>query len=182
MPTSLPTSTAWTMYDYLRLIEEIVCIHNIKDIIIICHSFGFRIVSLMNGKFAIKKIIVTGGAGLKKIKIIKKIARNNDFLLLKLEKFKFLYKKLASKDYINLTPINKETFKNVVNFNGKNLIKFSCPLLLFWGKKDFDTPLYMAKKIKKQNRSAQLITTNSGHFAYIEDIDYFNHCIMEFLK
>jgi len=181
IPTILPTITIWTLHDYLTLIEEIVAIHNIKNMIIVCHSFGFRIVSLMNGKFVIKKLIITGGAGLKKIKIIKKIAKNNDFLLLKHDKFKFLYKKLASKDYIRLTPINKETFKKIVNSNSKNLIKFSCPLLLFWGKKDFDTPLNLAKKIKKVN-SAKLITTNSGHFAYLEDNDYFNHCILEFLK
>lgn len=181
MPTISPTCTLWTMQDYLTLIDLITTTLNIKNLIIICHSFGFRIASLMNGKFNIEKLIVTGGAGLKKIRFFKKITKNNDFLLLKQSKFNFLYKKLASSDYIALSPINKQTFKNIVNLNTKNLIKFSCPLLLFWGSRDDDTPLSMANIIKKQN-NATLITTNSNHFAYIQDNDYFNHCIMEFLK
>ena len=34
------------LYDYITLLENICVLHNIKNCIIICHSFGFRITLL----------------------------------------------------------------------------------------------------------------------------------------
>jgi len=180
MPTIDPMTEIWTMHDYTNLVEQLLILHNIHNPIIVCHSFGFRITTLLNGKIDIKKIIVTGGAGLKKSNFYLKIIKNNNFLLLKSKKFKFLYENIASKDYINLSAINKQTFKNIVNLNTKNFIKFSCPLLLFWGTKDRETPIWIARKIRQRN-TVKLITLEDDHFAYIHENEYFNNQILEFV-
>lgn len=169
------------MFDYSELLITILNLNNIVKPIIVCHSFGFRVATLLNKKIELEKIIVTGGAGPKKDNILKKIDRNNNKILLKHSKFKFLYKKIASNDYKNLSSTNKKTFSNIVTLNLINEIKFKCPMLLFWGTKDCDTPLWIARHLKKQN-NANLIVTNSNHFAYLQENAKFNNEVLKFLK
>ena len=181
LPTILKTNMAWNNELYCELVYSILRAHNIDKVIVICHSFGFRIACLLKEKINITKIVVTGGAGLKKTNIFKKIEQNNNKILLANKKFKYLYNSLASTDYKNLPNTNKQTFKKVVNTNYKNLIKFNCPMLLFWGKKDCETKLWIAKKLKQQN-NAKLIVTESDHFAYLKQSALFNNAVLKFLK
>lgn len=181
MPTTQPTQEVWNLFDYKNLILNILYLHNVKEVSIICHSFGFRVASVLNGFIKINKIAITGGAGPKKFSIFNKITQQNNKILLKNAKFSYIYKKIASKDYITLSNTNKSSFKNIVNLNTLTLINFNCPILLFWGKRDRATPIWIAKKIKKENQS-KLVVTNSGHFAYLEDNSLFNNLVIGFLK
>ena len=181
VPTIQPTISVWDMFDYATLVENIMLANSIENPIVVCHSFGFRIAMLLNKKIKIKKIVTTGGAGLKKYIKISKININNNKILLKNHKFNYLFKKIASKDYLFLSPINKKTFKNIINLNINFATRFNCPVLLFWGTKDKDTPIWIAKKLKKHN-TAHLIITKSDHFAYLKENTRFNHEIIKFLK
>ena len=181
MPTIQPTTSVWNLFDYVEVVENLLLLHNIKNPIVVCHSFGFRVAMLMNKKIKISKLIITGGAGLKKENIFLKIIKNNNKILLKNENFNYFYKLIASSDYFNLTKINKETFKNIVNLNLKFATKFNCPILLFWGTKDTATKLWIAKHLKKKNK-AKLITTKSDHFAYLKESSKFNHEVLKFLE
>ncbi len=180
MPTIAPTIESWTLMDYTKLIISILKIHDIKSVIIICHSFGFRVASILKEFVTIEKIVVTAGAGIKKINQYKKIENENNIILLRQNRFKYLYELVASEEYKNLTDTNKITFKNIVNTNTKNFIKFSCPMLLFWGKFDSATKYKFAKYIKKKN-NAKLISVNSDHFAYLKECALFNNAVIEFL-
>ncbi len=53
--------------------------------------------------------------------------------------------------------------------------------MLFWGTKDKDTPLWIAKHIKRQN-NATLTTAKSSHFAYLNENSKFNHETIKFLE
>lgn len=181
MPTISPTITSWTLLDYANLILNLTQLLNIKNLIIICHSFGFRVACLLNKKINIEKIIVTAGAGPKKHSIIKKINLNNNKILLKQKRFNYLYNKIISNDYKVLTSINKKTFNNIVKINTINLCNFCCPMLLFWGKNDTDTKIWIAKHINKINNS-KLIVTKSNHFAYLNYSALFNNAVLDFLK
>jgi len=185
MPTIYPTTSVWTMFDYAELIENILALNNISNVIIICHSFGFRVALILNKKIKINKIVITGGAGINKQKtfdFFKKINKNNAKILLNSGKIKNLFEKIASPDYKTLSSINRKTFKNIVNLNLKFALKFSCPLFLFWGKKDEETQPWIAKQIMKVNKQAKLILTNSNHFTYIENSALFNHETLKFLE
>ncbi len=181
MPTTESTTSVWNMFDYTQLIENILSIYNIQNPIIICHSFGCRVAMLLNKKIKISKLIVTGGAGLRKENIFLKIIKNNNKIILKNEKFNYLFKKIASKDYLSLSSFNKKTFQKIVNLNLKFAIKFNCPILLFWGTKDKDTKPWIAKTLKRKNNT-KLITTKSDHFAYLKESSKFNHAVINFLK
>ena len=181
LPTIENTTSVWNLFDYTNLVKQILLLHSISNAVVICHSFGFRIAMLLKKEIDINKLVVTGGAGLKKENFFKKISKNNNKIILKQAKFKNFYKKIASDDYSRLSKTNKETFKNIVNLNLKFAIKFDCPILLFWGKKDKETPLWIARKILSKNK-AKLITTDSGHFTYLENSSLFNHNVLSFLK
>jgi pimeloyl-ACP methyl ester carboxylesterase len=181
LPTIEPTKEIWTMWDYVELVRLILSVHDVRNLNIICHSFGFRIACLLRPFVEIKKIVVTGGAGAKKFSICKKIMQNNNKIILGNENLKNFFKNIASEDYKNLSKINRETFKNIVNFDLKNFMNFDCKMLLFWGRKDRETPMWTARKIKRKN-DAILIKTNSDHFAYLKVGALFNHSVVEFLK
>lgn len=180
MPTIENTNTIWDLSDYRELVLRILSCHNFSNVIIICHSFGFRVACKLNGFINIEKIVATGGAGLRKINIFKTIENTNNSILLRQKKFNYLYNLIASKDYIALSKINKLTFKNIVNEDCKNLISFNCPMLLFWGKFDSSTPIWIAKKIKQKN-SAKLYVVNSDHFAYLNKNALFNNLVRKFV-
>lgn len=181
LPTITPTKEVWDYEDYINLITALLKLHNINSVIIVAHSFGFRLSCMLSHLIKVDKIIVSGGAGLKKFKLFKKIGLNNNKILLKQRRFNYLYKKIASADYLSLSATNKKTFNNIVMVNTKNLIKFNCPMLLFWGKRDKETPISFARKIQKTNK-CKLIVTNSNHFAYLEENALFNNALIGFLK
>ena len=97
MPTTEPTTSVWNIFDHVQLIENILTLNCIQNPIIICHSFGLRVAILLNKKIKIKKLIITGGAGLKKENIFLKIIKNNNRILLKNKKNQYLFKKIESK-------------------------------------------------------------------------------------
>lgn len=179
MPTTNPTTAVWNLFDYANLTQNLLKLNSISSVIIICHSFGFRVAMLLNKKIKVEKLIVTGGAGLRRENIFKKIIKNNNLITLK--KSKKFYNQIASLDYQNLSPINKKTFNNIVTFNLTFLIKFNCPILLFWGAKDNETKLWIARKISRVNKT-KLLITKSDHFAYINESAKFNYETLKFLK
>lgn len=181
IPTIKPMNSVWDMFDYSILVESICKLYNIGSCYVVCHSFGLRVATLLKEKIKIKKIFITGGAGMKKFNFIKKVEQNNNKILLKNENFKFLFQNIASKDYISLPNTNKSTFKNVVNLATNNLSNFNCPMFLFWGTKDKETKPWIAKKLKKINKNSILKFVDDDHFAYLKKDAEFNNCVVRFL-
>lgn len=178
MPTTESLNLSWNLFDYSNLILSLCKIYNIEKCYIVCHSFGLRVATLLKEKIKIEKIIITGGAGMKKFKIYKKIEQNNNKILLKNNKFKFLFNEIASKDYLTLSNTNKITFKNVVNLVTNHISKFGCPMFLFWGKNDTETKIWIAKKLKKLNKNCELKIVKSDHFAYLKKEVEFNNFVV----
>lgn len=181
MPTIADMAVAWNLVDYANLVLALCKLHGINSIYIVCHSFGFRVANLLKPQIEIKKIVVTGGAGLKKFSILKKLETNNNKILLMQARFKYLFNSIASDDYKALSPTNKKTFSAVVGVAFNKFCAFSCPMLLFWGKRDKETKIWIANKLKREN-DAKLIVTNCDHFAYLKENARFNNEVLNFLK
>ena len=65
----------------------------------------------------------------------------------------------------------------------KNLKDIENPVLLMWGEKDIDTPLYMARIMQKEIKDAGLVVLkNAGHFSYIDNAKEFNIIVNNFLS
>lgn len=166
------------MNDYLEIIIRILSLLNIKELNIICHSFGFRLALILSSTdIKIKSIIITGGAGINlRHGIFNKIRYNKKLIDNKLKIAKG--EKLEESDYTVLDNIDKKTFKNIVNFNSTNYLRFDCPTLIFWGKLDSATPLKIGRYINKKIKNSKLIIVNSDHFAYLNYLNLFEtHCL-----
>lgn len=186
-----------TIYDYADLMKNFINILNIKNPIIITHSFGTRIALILNSKLKIKfkKLIIIDGAGIKKKRnIFFKVKQISYKLLKKIgnilpKKIKNLYiKKLinifGSEDYKSLNDNMKKTFSNIVNEDLSYLLKdVKSETLLIWGEKDYDTPLCDAIKMNSIIADSGLIIIKNGtHFSYLDAPFYINKIIIEFIN
>lgn len=186
-----------TIYDYASAIRELIQELRIKDPIIIAHSFGGRIATLLSGyyKDKIKKQIFIDVAGIKPKVTWKGLIRKHIYKLLKkltnlLPKKKrnkvknILLKKFSSDDYYNLPDNMKKTFQNIVNEDlTKYLPNITVETLILWGEYDDATPLKDAYKFKNSIKdSALIVLKKAGHYSYL-DYPYLTLSIIEeFLK
>lgn len=163
---------AYTIYDYVKVVREIVIQYDLENPIFIAHSFGARIAFIYASLYKCAYLIITGGAGIKP-------HRSMDYYL-KIYAYKILNylqieNQLGSKDYQKASPIMRKTLVNVVNEKiDENIKKIDCTILLVWGEKDEETPLYMAKEILKLNTQSSLIVfEEEDHYAYYHQIHRF---------
>ena len=172
------------MYDYKNIVQNILKLLNLKSVIIICHSFGFRIaLMLTTTNITIEKIIITGGAGIRlKPYFFKKL--NTQFHSILLKHHPEYFNQFASNEYTTLSNVDRQTFKNVVNKDLTSYIKnLTCPAFLFWGKKDTATPIKMFKILKnlKSNIKYKIIKEGT-HFCYLDHSELFIDYCHQFLK
>lgn len=185
-----------TIYNYSEMVYSFIEEKNLSNLIIIAHSFGGRISSILLGKYhlKIKKLILIDVAGIKKINIVLKI-KTLYYKFLKLltnllpteKKYKVrrkLFLKYSSQDYLSLPNNMYNTFKNIIN---ENLYKYYKRIhnntLIIWGKNDKDTPVKNAKKLKKYiKKSTIILFNNAGHFSYLDKEKETINLINNFIK
>lgn len=172
-----------TIYDYTNLIYNFIKHNNIINPILISHSFGGRITSILLSKYKLKinKLILIDVAGIKrfnlKVCIKQKIYKTLKLLIKLLPKnkqykyHKLLLLKFSSNDYLNIPSIMKNTFKNIIKVNLKKHYKnINIDTLIVWGDKDIDTPLKDAKYLYKAIKNSTLIIyKNKDHFSYLNN-------------
>lgn len=186
-----------TVYDYGYLIKDFIKVNAIENPIIICHSFGSRILFVLIGflNFSPHKILIMNGAGIKSLKSLSTYLKIIIYKILKLfkifirkEKKKVYLNKLSnifgSKDYNNLNSNMRRTFVNIINEDLALFLKnIKQETLILWGDTDFDTPLKCGKKMKKLIADSELIVfKKTGHYCYLENPVLVNKIIYEYIK
>lgn len=183
-----------TIYDYSELIYNFIKQNKINKPIIIAHSFGGRIASIICSKIKVNKLILIDVAGIKRINIkvfiknkVYKLLKKLTYLLPKCIQVKIRNKlllKFSSTDYLNIPSIMKKTFQNIIKEDLRKYYKsINTDTLIIWGEKDLDTPLkdgiYLNKIIKN---SGLIIYKNSSHFSYLDNSYLTNKILKEYLK
>lgn len=179
----------YTLNDYVNIVVLLLRKINVDKVNIVAHSFGARVAICLAAKYNIvDRLIITAGAGIRprfslkkyfakiRYKRVKKLVQKNKLNVSYLNKF-------GSDDYKKLDNLMKKTFVNIVNYYQNDILKdIRCDTLLVWGKDDNQTPLYMAKHIKRHIKNCQLITYEGGHFVYLEKSFAFLKIINAFLR
>ena len=181
---SPPMKTPYSVSDYAEEIKRVIDEIGEEKIDVVAHSFGGRVlVKLLQTEKRIDKIVLTGSAGLKPGRGIKYYAKI--FLFKVLSKFvkKEKLKRFYSSDYLKLNEVMRESFKLIIK---ENLIKEYSEIqnrtLLIFGKKDKETPLYMAKQMRKLIKNSELVVLRKeGHFCFMENPTAFNGAVFSFL-
>ena len=182
------------IYDYSELIYNFILSNKINSPIIIAHSFGGRIVSILSNKININKLILIDVAGIKRFNIkifiktkIYKLLKRLTYLLPKHIQIKvrnLLLIKFSSSDYLNIPSTMKRTFQNIIKEDLRKYYKsIKTETLIIWGEKDIDTPLkdglYLNKIIKN---SSLIVYKNSSHFSYIDNSYLTDRILEKYLK
>lgn len=178
-----PSHIPIRLKDYSDSILDIIQHYKMSDVTLVGHSFGGRVAIKLASthSYLLEKLVLVDSAGLKPKRSLRyyiKIFRHKLLNYLKIPHTS------GSEDYRKLDDISKQTFKNIVNEDLSNLIKkITLPVLLFWGSKDKETPIYMAKKLYKNLVSPTLIVCKGlGHYAYIDRQNEFYMLLKSYLS
>lgn len=183
---------AYSPDDFVELIHEFVLVNNIKNPILIGHSFGGHISTRYAAKYDVYKMVLTGSAGLKPKRDISYYIRVYTYKLGKkifnisfLNKYKDKFmKNKGSTDYQNTSGVLRETFVKVVNSYIDNILdKIECEVLLVYGSNDDATPLWMGKYLESHIKNAGLaVFEGCDHYAYYTQANRFNNVLDAFFK
>ena len=182
-----------TIYDYAEIISSFIQEKQINNPIIIAHSFGGRIVSLLSAKYQvpIKKLILIDIAGIKRRKTIKQFFKEKLYKFLKTltnlfpkkkrkQLKQLLLNKFSSPDYQSLPPAMRKTFQNIISEDHTHYFKkIQTNTLIIWGEKDQDTPIKDGILLEKIiPNSALIVYRNASHYSYL-DYPYETSLIIE---
>lgn len=173
----------FTVYDYAAVVKKLTNSLFETKPDVIAHSFGARIAIILASQNSINRLLIADGAGLKPRRGLKYRLKVGAYKL-KRKLLKREPKNAGSDDYRALKPEMKRIFVSVVNTHLDGLLpEISCQTLLVWGKRDKDTPLYMAKRILRRVRESGLIVfENAGHFCFLDDPIRFELIALEFFS
>lgn len=183
---------SWGVEDYVDFLEAFLSALDIKNPILIGHSFGAHIALPYAYKYPVCKMVLTGAAGIRPkhgaewyFKTYTYKAAKRIFSLPGLKRYEEDVKKhFGSADYQNSDGIMRQTLVKVVNDDVSDILpKIAVPTLLVWGDQDEATPLWMGKEMEAKMPNAGLaVFEGEDHYAYWHQWDRFNRCLDIFLK
>jgi len=175
----------YSLSDYAREVKEYITQNSLNRPHVIAHSFGARIAVLLASNYPdlFDKIVITGGAGLKPKRSLKYRLKRLAFRTVKRLFKNAKLERFYSADYLSLNPVMRQSFIKIVNEHlDDRLSLIQNKTLLIYGKRDKETPLYMAKRFNRGIKNSRLITIeNAGHFPFIDCPYKFNLEVREFL-
>lgn len=154
-----------TTNDYKNVIDKFFDTVNIKKDIIIGHSFGGKVATLISPR----KLILLSSAGI--------VEKKSFYIRTKIKLFKFLkkffgdslYKYFASKDVEKMSKNMYETFKNVVDEDFTSHFKeFKNNAIIFWGKDDTATTLQSGKLIASLIENSEFYNLDGNHYFFLQ--------------
>lgn len=177
-----PALKDYTLQDYCDGAIELINHLSLEDVTVIGHSFGGRVaIRLAASCDKIKSIVLIDSAGMKPRLTLKKIFRNVKYKLRKA--LRMNTSSCGSSDYRALAPDMRKTFINVIHtYQEEELRHINIPTLIIWGKRDKDTPMYMAKRLARGIKGARLAVLDGGHYSYVDSHSAFIMRLRSFLN
>ncbi|NPA04132.1 MAG: alpha/beta hydrolase [Epsilonproteobacteria bacterium] len=158
------TSTALTTLDYAHIIGAFLDSINVKKDIVMGHSFGGKIATLLEPKL----LVLLSSAGILEKKSLKVKAKIWIYKLLRRFGGEKIREFFVSKDAKGIDPLMYETFKKVVDENFEDIFKnYPKKTLIFWGKEDTATPLKSGKKLHQLIKNSQFFELEGDHYFFL---------------
>lgn len=187
---------SWNVDDFVDFIIEFIKEQKIKELDLIGHSNGGRIIiKLMNRKdldFKVDKIILMGSAGIVNKKSFSQRVRIRTYKICKKlfkislvqKAFPNLLNKFGSDDYRNSSPVMRQTMVKLVNEDLREYLpNIKNPTLLIWGTNDTATPISDAELMEKLIPDSGLVKIDGcTHYAFLENPYYVNTVIKTFFE
>lgn len=168
---------AYTVYDYVALINKLLKLIKVENPIIIGHSFGGKIAMLFASMHKVDKLILLGSPFKKEIKKLSlktkllKFAKKIPILNMFEE---YAKTKIGSVDYRAASPIMRDILVNTVNLDITEVLQnITSPTLAIWGTKDEAVAIESAYELEKLIPNCGVIAIEgASHYAYLEHLSY----------
>lgn len=179
--------TVWSLADYATMVYELLNKLDLKNPIVIGHSFGGKVALFYASMYKIEKLVLLASpykvANPKvslKVKLLKKLAK---IPLLK-QIAENCKKNMGSTDYRNASPKMRSILVKHINTDATEICKkINCPTIMIWGTKDTAVPLKDAYEMEKLiKNSAVLEYPEKTHYAYLEDINKTINILKSFIS
>ena len=177
----------WDLKEFVNMIHELLTSLNVKDPILIGHSFGGKLSLLYASMYPVKKLILFGSPF--------KVKKNPNSLKVKaLKKIKTLpglnklaetmKKHMGSTDYRNASPMMRNILVKHVNTDiTEDIKKITCPAIIIWGTNDAAVPIADAYELETLIKDSAVIPYEGcTHYAYLERLGQTNSIIKNFIK
>ena len=184
--TSDEPKEVWSVFDYAEMVNEIVKNLNMKNPIVIGHSFGGKIALIYGYKYKTRKIVVLASPYKQvitkptlKMKLLKQAKKIPG--LGKLENF--VKKHVGSTDYRNASEMMRKILVKHVNYDLTDKLKYiKCPTLLIWGTNDAAVSYNDALDLEKMIDNCGLVTYEGcTHYAYLERLEQTKSVLKNFI-
>ncbi len=177
----------WEVSDFADFVIAFIKKLGLKKVILMGHSHGGRIAVDIAARsalpFSITRLILMDAAGVIPPKTFRQKVRQKQYKIcrwiLELPPCRVLYpdalenlrRSHGSADYLNATPLMRQTLVRCVNTDmTPKMPKISVPALLIWGEKDTATPIDSGRLMEKLIPDAALIPVpGAGHFPFVDD-------------
>ncbi|HZJ42028.1 MAG TPA: alpha/beta hydrolase [Patescibacteria group bacterium] len=177
----------WGTSEYSLFLVELLNKLDIKNPILVGHSFGGAIALRYASDQPVNKLILIAAAIVRtkmlKIKIYYVGAKILKKLLPTLVKKlrKSFYEKIGSLDYLESGQMS-DIYQKVISEDSQEYLKYiqNIPTTLIWGEDDLDTPLAQAHLIKKQLPNSHLfVLSNAAHYCFLDNKEEFDRVFQE---
>lgn len=165
----------WSVFDYAEMVNEIVKNLNMKNPIVIGHSFGGKIALIYGYKYKTRKVVVLASPYKQvitkptlKMKLLKQAKKIPG--LGKLENF--VKKHVGSTDYRNASEMMRKILVAHVNTDiTEDLRKIKCPVLGIWGTNDGAVDIEDGRELENIIPNYGLVEyPGCTHYAYLENL------------
>lgn len=188
--------SVWGVEQYTRLIEGMSTQLELKNPILIGHSFGGRVGILYASRNIVSKLILVDAAGVKPKRSIKYYIKVYSFKAMKhLMRLIYGKEKAAAKieaqrarrgssDYASASPKMRAILSRCVNEDLQSeMPKIKAPTLLIWGENDTATPMRDARIMERLIPDAGLVSfPGCGHYSFLDNPIQFAAVLKSFLN
>jgi len=179
--------TEYNIYDYYEIVKKLLDKLNIKNPILIGHSFGGRISIVYAAKEKVDKLVLLAAPfkkstksdtlKVKVLKLLKKVPVINKLA-------PYMKTKIGSRDYKAASPTMRQILVNTVNEDLEQYLKnIRVPTLLIWGTNDREASIEDAKYAEDiMDNAGLVIYEGCTHYAYLERIYQTIRVLRSFLE
>ncbi|PHN03664.1 alpha/beta fold hydrolase [Flavilitoribacter nigricans] len=188
--------SAWGTERYAELTIDFLNALDIRHPILIGHSFGGRVIIRLAERVQPRKVIITGGAGIKPVRPLSYYVKVYSYKTMKwlaglpvlksllagtMEQYR---RKSGSSDYQQASEVMRGVLVKAVNEDLSPLLSsVKAPTLLIWGERDTATPLRDGKLMETLIPDAGLVVFDGGtHYAFLEQAPRFLTIVNHFLE
>lgn len=176
----------WDIYEYAKMVHELVTKLKIKNPVLVGHSFGGKITIAYALKYNPSKIVLLSSPY--KVKIKKETLKSKTLKLLKkiphTQKLEnFAKNHMGSTDYRQASIMMKKILVKHVNLDlSQEVSNIKCPTLLIWGTCDSEVPYEDAVNLEKLIDNCGLVTYEGcTHYAYLERLQQTINVLKSFI-